>query len=73
MNKFLEFCKAHRFTVIFVLLGVLLIILFFSIGFWKTIVSFVVIGIFFVVGFLLDQSGSDGLKNFFSGLFSHKK
>jgi uncharacterized membrane protein len=72
MNAFLEFVKSHKFTVLLVLLGLLLSILFFTIGFWRTLLLLVILSICFLIGYLLDQSGPDGIKEFFQKLFSKK-
>ncbi len=72
MNTFLEFIKSHKFTVLFVLIGLLLTILFFTIGFWRTILLFVILAICFLLGYLLDQSGPEGIKEFFNKLFAKK-
>lgn len=72
MNAFLEFVKSHKFTVLLVLLGLVLSILFFTIGFWRTILLFIILALCFLIGYLLDQSGPDGIKEFFSKLFSKK-
>lgn len=72
MNTLLEFVKNHKFTVLFVLIGLLLAILFFTIGFWRTILLLVILAVCFLLGYLLDQSGPDGIKEFFAKLFSKK-
>ncbi len=72
MNAFLEFVKSHKFTVLLVLLGLLLSILFFTIGFWRTLLLLVILSICFLIGYLLDQGGPDGIKEFFQKLFSKK-
>lgn len=73
MNSFLEFVKTHKFTVILVLIGLVLSILFFTIGFWRTLLLFVILALCFLIGYLLDQSGPDGIKEFFTKLFSKDK
>ena len=70
MNAFLEFVKNHKFTVLFVLVGLILSILFFTIGFWRTILLILILALCFLIGYLLDQSGPDGIKNFFNKLFT---
>ncbi len=70
MNAFLEFIKNHKFTVLLVLLGLILSILFFTIGFWRTILLIIILALCFLVGYLLDQGGPDGIKNFFNKLFT---
>ena len=70
MNAFLEFVKNHKFTVLFVLVGLILSILFFTIGFWRTILLILILALCSLIGYLLDQSGPDGIKNFFNKLFT---
>ena len=72
MNGFLEFVKNHKFTVLFVSLGLVLSILFFTIGFWRTLLLLVILALCFLIGYLLDQDGPDGIKEFFNKLFSKK-
>ena len=72
MNAFLEFVKSHKFTVLLVLIGLVLSILFFTIGFWRTILLFIILALCFLIGYLLDQGGPDGIKDFFNKLFSKK-
>jgi uncharacterized membrane protein len=72
MNAFLEFVKTHKFTVLLVLVGLVLSILFFTIGFWRTILLFVILALCFLIGYLLDQGGPEGIKEFFSKLFGKK-
>lgn len=72
MDAFLEFLKSHKFTALFVLLGLVLSILFFTIGFWRTIVLFLILALCFLIGYLLDQSGPEAIKAFFDKLFSKK-
>ena len=72
MERFLEFVKTHKFTVLFVLIGLLLAILFFTIGFWRTILLAVILAVCFLLGYLLDKSGLEGIKEFFTKLFAKK-
>ncbi len=72
MNAIWEFVKNHKFTVLFVLIGLILAILLFTIGFWRTILLFIILALCFLLGYLLDQNGWEGIKEFFSKLFSKK-
>jgi len=72
MNAFLEFVKTHKYTVLFVALGLVLTILFFTIGFWRTLLLLVILALCFLIGYLLDQGGPEGIKEFFTKLFSKK-
>ena len=71
-NGFLDFLKKYKFTILLCLIGLILVILFFTIGFWRTLLLMVILALCFLVGYLLDQSGPDGLKNFVNKLFSKK-
>lgn len=72
MNAIWEFVKNHKFTVLFVLIGLILAILLFTIGFWRTILLFIILALCFLFGYLLDQGGFEGIKEFFTKLFSKK-
>jgi len=72
-GSFLEFVKQHKFTIVLVLIGLILSILFFTIGFWRTLLLLLILALCFLVGFLLDKGGLDGLKEFFSKLFRNNK
>lgn len=72
MNAFLEFVKTHKYTVLFVALGLVLTILFLTIGFWRTLLLLVILALCFLIGYLLDQGGPEGIKEFFTKLFSKK-
>ena len=72
MNGCLEFVTNHKFTVLFVAIGLVLTILFFTIGFWRTLLLLVILGLCFLIGYLLDQGGPDSIKEFFTKLFSKK-
>jgi len=73
MNAIWEFAKNHKFTVLLVLVGLVLSILFFTIGFWRTLLLFVILALCFFTGYLLDQSGPEGIRDFFHRLFSKDK
>ena len=72
MNGFFFFLKNHKFTVLFVAIGLVLTILFFTFGFWRTLLLLVILGLCFLIGYLLDQGGPDSIKEFFTKLFSKK-
>ena len=72
-NGFLDFIIKHKFTVLLMLAGLILSILFFTIGFWRTLLLILILALCFVVGYLLDQSGPDGIREFFNKLFTKNK
>ena len=71
-NGFMDFVKKYKFTILLCLIGLILVILFFTIGFWRTLLLMVILALCFLVGYLLDQSGPDGVKNFINRIFSKK-
>ena len=73
MDDFLNFCKEHRWAIICVLVGLLLLILLLSIGLWKTLLDLLVLGVCFMIGLLLDKGGPDSVTDFFKNLFKGKK
>ena len=70
MEKFTDFCKEHKWTVLLVCVGLLFAILFMTIGFWRTLLLVALVGVATFIGMLLDRNGVDGTKAFFSNLFS---
>ena len=72
-NGFLEFIKKYKFTIVLSLIGLILTVLFFTIGFWRTMLLLLILALCFLIGYLLDHSGPEGVKNFFSKLFSKGK
>lgn len=70
MEKIVAFIREHKWTVLLVAIGLILAILFMSIGFWKTLLLFAILAVCFVLGILLDQSGPEGVKAFFVRLFT---
>ncbi|MEG1755384.1 MAG: DUF2273 domain-containing protein [Clostridia bacterium] len=70
MQRFAEFYKEHKWAIILAVIGLLFAILFMTIGFWKTLLLIVLVGICFLVGYLMDKNGIDGVKAFFNKLFS---
>jgi uncharacterized membrane protein len=71
MDKgFWAFVKEHKFTAILLVIGFILAILFFTIGFWRTLLLALILAVCFLFGYLLDQGGIEGVKDFFTKLFS---
>ena len=69
MNTFLEFLKNHKYTVLFVLIGLLLTILFFTIGFWRT----VLIALLASAGFLFGKYEDGALDPASIPLFNRRR
>lgn len=73
MERFLSFCRKNKWAVILAAVGLVLMILFFAIGFFRTILILAVVALCFFIGYLLDQGGVDAVKNFFKNIFSKDK
>lgn len=69
MNDFLDFVRQYKWRILLVCFGILFTILLFTIGFWRTIILFIIVGLCYVLGMLLDESGRTGVRDFFSSLF----
>ena len=72
-SGFQEFLKKYKFTILLSLLGLILAVLFFTIGFWRTLLLLLILALCFLIGYLLDQSGPEGVKNFFQKIFTKGK
>lgn len=64
-NAFSEFFKAHRFAVIWAVVGIIICVLILTINFWRTLLVCAVVGICFFLGNLMDKGGWDMVKAFF--------
>ena len=71
MDRFREFVKQHQWTVFCVAVGIVLTVLLLTIGFFKTLLLFVIVGACFALGYMLDKQGTEGVRAFFQRLF-HK-
>ena len=69
MEGFSEFFKRFKWRILLVGFGVLFAILIFSIGFWRTLLLFVIVAVCLLFGTLLDQGGRERVRQFFSALF----
>lgn len=69
MDKLRELIKEYRWTVILAVAGLVLTILLFTIGFFKTLLLFAVVGVCVVLGLTLDREGIDGVKALFGKIF----
>ena len=72
MDKLKEFIKDHPWTVLLVVIGLIVAILLVTIGFFKTLLIAVIVGVAFYIGRALDRNGGADIKNKVSDLFSKK-
>lgn len=73
MEKFREFIHNNQWTIFLVVAGIILSALLFTIGFFKTVLLFIIVGICFFFGYTMDRKGTEGVKSFFEGLFKKEK
>ena len=68
-----DFFVNHKWAVILSVIALIIVLLFYLIGFWWTLLAglFVVIAIFF--GRMMDRDGAEGVKDFFRKLFRGKR
>ena len=72
LEKLIGFIKDHKWTILFVLFGLLFAILLMTIGFWRTILVLAIAAVFFYLGVIMDSDGVDGIRAFFKRLFGGK-
>ena len=64
--NFFEFWNQYKWRIISVLFAIVFAAFLFTIGFWKTLLLFVLVGIAFFIGTLLDEGGRARVGEFFS-------
>ena len=69
MDEFRQFLKEYKWRVIGIASGILLTVLIFTIGFWRTLLLIAITALSYFVGCMLDKSGKEGPEEFFSRLF----
>lgn len=67
-----QFVRTHQWTVTLVIAGIVLSVLLFTIGLWRTLLLFAIVGVAGYFGMMLDRNGSDGVVRFFRDLFGRK-
>ncbi|MBQ2770409.1 MAG: DUF2273 domain-containing protein [Clostridia bacterium] len=69
MERLQSFFRQNKWAVLLALAGLVLMILFFTVGFFKTIIVLAVVAFCFFIGGLMDKGGIEEVKNFFKRLF----
>lgn len=69
-EQFRQFLLAHKWTILSVLAGLVIVILIFTINFWRTLLLLAIVALCFLIGTLLDQGGTQRVKAFFRELFT---
>ena len=68
-----EFLNRHKWRILLVLTGLLVLILCFTIGFWKTLLIAAVVTVCYFLGRLLDKGGRGSIKAFFEAIFKDNR
>lgn len=58
--------EKYKWRIIGIAFGVLIAILIFTIGFWRTLLLGVIVGVCFFIGRMLDNGSAEELKAFFT-------
>lgn len=73
MDKFRELFREHKWSVVLTVIGAVIVTLMLTVGFWKTILISIIIGLCFTAGFILDSEGISGFGRIFRQLFRKDK
>lgn len=71
--NFFEFWNQYKWRIISVLFAIVFAAFLFTIGFWKTLLLFVLVGIAFFIGTLLDEGGCARVGDFFRSIFKNRE
>lgn len=66
---FRDFLAAYKWTILLVTLGLVFVVLIFTINFWRTLLVFAILGVCVFFGILLDRGGREGVRDFFRKIF----
>ena len=65
----MEFFNKYKWRIIGVIFAVIFTILVFTINFWRTLLLFVIVGLAYFIGTLMDEGGRERVREFFRSLF----
>lgn len=68
-EKVIEFLRKHRGAVLGAVVGLVMCILWFTVGFWRTLLALVIIAVFALLGSVLSKSGWRGIMRFLDKIF----
>lgn len=69
MDDFRAFLQEYKWRIITICVGFVLSILFFTIGFWRTLLLAAIVTVCYFIGRLLDVGGRGRVKDAFDTLF----
>ncbi|MBS7229371.1 MAG: DUF2273 domain-containing protein [Eubacteriales bacterium] len=70
---FIDFVKKNKWCITLVAIGVITVLLIFTINFWRTLLIGVVVALCIFFGRMLDKNGKEGVKGFFDDLFKKRQ
>jgi uncharacterized membrane protein len=65
----MEFFSKYKWHILGVIFAVIFTILVFTINFWRTLLLFVIMGVAYFIGTLMDEGGRERVREFFRSLF----
>jgi uncharacterized membrane protein len=68
----MEFFSKYKWRILGVIFAVIFTILVFTINFWRTLLLFVIVGVAYFIGTLMDEGGRERVREFFRSLFGHR-
>ena len=66
-----EFIEAHKWAIVLSIAAIIVVLLFYLIGWW-TLLAAALVGIAIFFGKLLDNGGTEAVRDFFNRLFKGK-
>ena len=72
MEELKKLLKEYKWRVIGIVAGIVLAILLFTIGLWRTLLLFALVAVCYVIGSHLDNGGKEELDKAIGKLFSKK-
>ena len=70
---FIDFVKKNKWCITLVAIGVITVLLIFTINFWRTLLIGVFVALCVFFGRMLDKNGKEGVKGFFDALFKKRQ
>ena len=66
----MNFFEKYKWRIISVAIGIIVVVLIFTINFWRTLLLLAMVGLAYFIGYLLDEGGRERIKQFFHQLFN---
>lgn len=71
-DDFIVYIAEHRWRILLIAMAIIILILLFTIGFWRTLLVVVAVAVCYIIGKVLDDGGKGGISAFFKALFGRK-